>query len=269
MFFEKLNDRLSTERKPEAAKKLNDLVKREKNLLRAVELCANERKECAKQLSAWGNEQEEDVSDVSDKLGVLIYEIAELEDKFIDRHDQYRITLKSIRDLEASVQTPRDRKVKILQEIARLKYKQPDSPQITIKEQELVRAEAESLVAEAQLSNTTREKVKSAFEYHFDALAEYAEKVGLIAGYGRALLNLIDDTPVTPGETRPQYDGYEASKQIIIDAETALSSWTQTSAQIHPTLTIRDHGASENYENSIEGDVGEHEGFDETVAEQQ
>jgi len=40
-------------------------------------------------------------------------------------------------------------------------------------EQELVRAEAESLVAEAQLSNITREKLKSAFTYQFDALREH------------------------------------------------------------------------------------------------
>lgn len=51
------------------------------------------------------------MSDVTDKLGVLIYEIGELEDQFVDRYDQYRITIKSIRNIEASVQPSRDRKV--------------------------------------------------------------------------------------------------------------------------------------------------------------
>lgn len=49
------------------------------------------------------------MSDVTDKLGVLIYEIGELEDQFVDRYDQYRVTIKSIRNIEASVQPSRDR----------------------------------------------------------------------------------------------------------------------------------------------------------------
>lgn len=48
------------------------------------------------------------MSDVTDKLGVLIYEIGELEDQFVDRYDQYRVTMKSIRNIEASVQPSRD-----------------------------------------------------------------------------------------------------------------------------------------------------------------
>lgn len=106
-------------------------------------------------------------------------------------------------------------KQKITDQIAQLKYKDPNSPKIVVLEQELVRAEAESLVAEAQLSNITREKLKAAFTYQFDALREHSEKLALIAGYGKHLLQLVDDTPVTPGETRPAYDGYEASKGYV------------------------------------------------------
>lgn len=62
------------------------------------------------QLSIWGEGGDEDVSDVTDKLGVLLYEIGELEDQYVDRYDQYRITMKSIRNIEASVQPSRDRK---------------------------------------------------------------------------------------------------------------------------------------------------------------
>lgn len=62
------------------------------------------------QLSLWGENTDEDVSDVTDKIGVLIYEIGELEDQYVDRYDQYRITMKSIRNIEASVQPSRDRK---------------------------------------------------------------------------------------------------------------------------------------------------------------
>ena len=59
-------------------------------------------------MSIWGEDCDDDVSDIADKLGVLIYEIGELEDQFIDKYDQYRVTVKSIRNIEASVQPSRD-----------------------------------------------------------------------------------------------------------------------------------------------------------------
>ena len=230
---------------PDLARKLSQLVKMEKNVMRSMELVARERMETAQQLSIWGEACDEDVSDVTDKLGVLLYEIGELEDLFVDRYDQYRVTIKSIRNIEASVQPSRDRKQKITDEIAKLKYKDPNSPRIVVLEQELVRAEAESLVAEAQLSNITREKLKGAFQYQFDALREHCEKVAVIAGYGKHLLDLVDDTPVTPGETRQAYDGYDASKAIIQDCEDALTNWVSSKAVVKSNLSTRSRTLSQ------------------------
>ncbi|KAK4964185.1 lipid-binding protein [Elasticomyces elasticus] len=224
---------------PDLAKKLSQLVKMEKNVMRSMELVGRERMEVAQQLSIWGEACDDDVSDVTDKLGVLIYEIGELEDQFVDKYDQYRVTIKSIRNIEASVQPSRDRKQKITDQIAQLKYKEPNSPKIVVLEQELVRAEAESLVAEAQLSNITREKLKAAFTYQFDALREHSEKMAIIAGFGKHLLELVDDTPVTPGETRNAYDGYEASKAIIQDCEDALTNWVHQNAKVTASLSTR------------------------------
>lgn len=236
---------------PDLAKKLSQLVKMEKNVMRSLEMVAKERMEVAQQLSLWGEACDEDVSDVTDKLGVLLYEIGELEDQYVDRYDQYRVTMKSIRNIEASVQPSRDRKQKITDQIAQLKYKEPNSPRIVVLEQELVRAEAESLVAEAQLSNITREKIKAAYTYQFDALREHCEKVAIIAGYGKHLLELIDDTPVTPGETRPAYDGYEASKAIIQDCEDALTNWVTQNAAVSAKLSTRSRTLSQRRRNNI------------------
>ena len=246
---------------PELSRKLSQLVKTEKNVLRALEVVSNERRAAARQLSLWGSENDDDVSDVTDKLGVLIFELGELQDQFIDKYDQYRVTMKSIRNIEASVQPSRDRKEKITDEIAHLKYKDPSSTKIPVLEQELVRAEAESLVAEAQLSHITREKLKAAFNYQFDSIRELAEKFALIAGYGKALLELLDDSPVTPGETRPAYDGYDASRQIIMDAEGALEAWTLDVAAVKPTLsfhqTVDDVYEEEDGEEVQEGEEGQ------------
>jgi hypothetical protein len=142
-------------------------------------------------------------------------------------------------------------KQKITDEIAKLKYKDPNSPRIVVLEQELVRAEAESLVAEAQLSNITREKLKAAFQYQFDALREHCEKVAIIAGYGKHLLDLVDDTPVTPGETRASYDGYDASKAIIQDCEEALANWVTSKAAVKSDVSQRTRTLSQRRREAI------------------
>lgn len=169
------------------------------------------------------------------------------------------MTIKSIRNIEASVQPSRDRKQKITDQIAQLKYKEPNSPKIVVLEQELVRAEAESLVAEAQLSNITREKIKAAYTYQFDALREHSEKVAIIAGYGKHLLELIDDTPVTPGETRAAYDGYEASKAIIQDCEDSLTNWVHQKASVQSTLSTRARTLSQRRRSNIKARADGHD----------
>lgn len=92
-------------------------------------------------------------------------------------------------------------------------------------EQELVRAEAQSLVADAQLTNVTRQKFKEAYDVHTAAIIERAEKQILLAQQARRLVSLLDDTPTVPGEDRPAYLHAETGREILNDAEAALRGW--------------------------------------------
>ena len=155
---------------PELSKKLFKIIKSENHAIGAYEAAARERVGIAQQLSEWGEATEDEtISEISDKLGVLLAEIAEQEDIYAQALEEYRGVLKQIRNTESSVQPSRDHKTKVRplalasdfvltrqqvsDEIAKLKYKEPQSTKIVQLEQELVRAEAQSLVAEAQLSN--------------------------------------------------------------------------------------------------------------------
>ena len=75
--------------------------------------------------------------------------------------------------------------------------------------------------------------------------------MAIIAGYGKHLLELIDDTPVTPGETRPAYDGYEASKAIIQDCEDSLTNWVTQNAAVSSKLSTRARTLSTRRRNNI------------------
>ena len=139
---------------PELSRKLYKLIKSENNLITAHETAGRERVSIATQLSDWGEQTGDDgISDISDKIGVLLSEIGEQEDTYAHNLDDARGTLKAIRNTEKSVQPSRDGKAKIADEIQKLKLKEPESARLVVLEQELVRAEAENLVAEAQLTN--------------------------------------------------------------------------------------------------------------------
>ncbi|OJJ30393.1 hypothetical protein ASPWEDRAFT_45968 [Aspergillus wentii DTO 134E9] len=214
---------------PELSKKMARLVKNENAAIGAHETAGRERVSIAAQLSDWGESTEDEaVSDISDKLGVLMAEMGEQEDIFAQSLEDYRSLLKQVRDTEGSVQPSRDQRAKIADEIQRLKWKEPTSPKLETLEHELVRAEAQNLVAEAQLTNVTRQKLKEAFDIHTAAVVERAEKQILLARHSRRLLNYLDDTPVVPGDTRQAYEYAGEAKQVLEDAESDLRSWERT-----------------------------------------
>lgn len=211
---------------PELSRKLYKLIKTTNNLVGAHEQAGKERVSIATQLSEWGEQTgDEAISDVSDKVGVIMSEIGEQEDTYAHALDDARGVLKQIRNTEKSVQPTRDSKRKITDEIAKLKSKEPESTRLPVLEQELVRAEAENLVAEAQLTNITREKLKESYDAEFLATIERAEKQIILARHGRRLLHLLDDTPVVPGDQRHPYTHSAQARQILDDAEDDLRDW--------------------------------------------
>ncbi|KAI8959615.1 putative sphingolipid long chain base-responsive protein [Daldinia sp. FL1419] len=211
---------------PELSRRLYQLIKSTNNLVSAHETAGRERETIAKQLSEWGEQTGDDaVSDISDKVGVVLSELGAQEETYAHGLDEARGILKFIRNTEKSVQPSRDAKAKIADEIQRLKLKEPQSSRLVILEQELVRAEAENLVAEAQLTNITRSKLKEAYDAEFAAVIERAEKQIILAKHGRRLLELLDDSPVTPGDARHSYENGAAARQVLNDAEDDLKSW--------------------------------------------
>ena len=75
------------------------------------------------------------------------------------------------------------------------------------------------------MGEQTRQKLKQAYDLHFAATIERAEKQIILARHGRRLLSLLDDTPVVPGDIRPAFDHANQARQILHDAEEDLRDW--------------------------------------------
>lgn len=55
----------------------------------------------------------------------------------------------------------------------------------------------------------------------------------MLATQARQLINMLDDTPIVPGEERPSYDAAEAARQTLNDAEQGLRSWQPSHQRIN------------------------------------
>ncbi|RKF55604.1 Sphingolipid long chain base-responsive protein LSP1 [Golovinomyces cichoracearum] len=211
---------------PELSKKLYKMIKTENRLISGYETVSRERLCVAAQLSDWGDCTKDDaISDISSKIGILLSELGDLERLYAKNLNKSRGILKVIRDTEKSVQPSRDAKAKVLDDIFKLKAKEPESMKLITYEQEFIRAEAENLVAEAQLTNITRTNLKQAYAAEFTATIEYAEKQIIIARHGFRLLSLLDDSPVLPGDTHHAFRYAGQARQILNDAEDDLKDW--------------------------------------------
>lgn len=75
--------------------------------------------------------------------------------------------------------------------------------------------------------------MKEAYDVHFAATIERAEKQIILAKQGRRLLNLLDDTPVVPGDVRQPFTNANEARQILNDAESELQAWHPNIDPIH------------------------------------
>lgn len=81
-------------------------------------------------------------------------------------------------------------------------------------------------MAEAQLTNMTRQKFKEAYDVHTAAIIERAEKQIMLAKHARRLVNMLDDTPIVPGEERQAFARTDEAREVLNDAEASLRGWS-------------------------------------------
>jgi ABC-type transporter Mla subunit MlaD len=99
---------------PELSKRLYKLIKTDNHAIAAFESAGRETQSVASQLSDWGESTDDDgLSEVSDKLAVLLAEVADQEDLFAQNLEDSRGVLKQIRNIESSVQPSRNQKTKV------------------------------------------------------------------------------------------------------------------------------------------------------------
>lgn len=89
------------------------------------------------------------------------------------------------------------------------------------------------------LVKQTRQRLKEAYDAEFLATIERAEKQILLARHGRRLIQLLDDSPVIPGEEQRPYQHGAQARQILNDAEDDLRDWRPEADEQYTTTSNR------------------------------
>lgn len=155
----------------------------------------------------------------------------------------YRQRLKIIREKELDLTAIRDKK-------RHVESKQSGSHRSNSKgkgtdyAKEFSSLEQECRAQEQDLADYKRFAVREAFYMRFNALTEYAEKLAMIAGFGKYLVDQISIEPTPPGQPRQPYTGSEQINTIIEDAIAAIDGWRPMEQDQRPTMDLLDRQSS-------------------------
>ncbi|KAG0320078.1 hypothetical protein BGZ99_004695 [Dissophora globulifera] len=206
-------------------KTLNKWLAEMKNIDSSLKTLDKEISADAKLIAAWGTGEGDDLADVCQRMSQLMEEVGLIQQAFSLRHTAYRKTIKSMKVQEMTLDENRKKKHDLTNQIAKHQKSSKENP---IKMMELQasldRVTAELLHQELELMQFKRVTVKAAFDAKFDAMLEYAEKMALIAGYGRAITFVVD-TETQVADRMRIYNGGEYTASAVNQVKSAITAW--------------------------------------------
>ncbi|CAG8452545.1 8538_t:CDS:2 [Dentiscutata erythropus] len=228
-------------------KHLNKLIASERGVWHAFSTLAYDQNEAAKYLSIWGKSEDNDINDVTEKLGYLITKLSEAEGVLANHYSQYRSQLKEIRIREDNMREQRSRKETLWSKLEKEERKSNPSKRSEAAEKriqdyqnELDKLDKDTLEAETALADFKRKELHEALTVQFDAFLEFGERLVIISKHCKKIIDQIPLTETRPGEPREQYR--EITSQAVADAKQALENWAlpHDNYLTRPRTTISD-----------------------------
>lgn len=77
-----------------------------------------------------------------------------------------------------------------------------------------------------EMDDYKRFALREAFYVRFNAMYEYGQKMALLAGFGKYLVDLLDIEPTPPGQARAEYTKARDADRIWMDCLLAIDGWS-------------------------------------------
>ncbi|KAL5535615.1 LSP1 [Sanghuangporus sanghuang] len=200
------------------------IITSQKGVVLDFESVAKDAKSQSKELYMWGQGQDDDLKDVTDRLAYLNFVHGALSTTLASQLDSSRSTMKALRNAEKELEPKRNNRTGLQTQIGRLEHdmqKGSEKRLADLKEQ-LAKLEAEDEPAEKEIEILKRNAVRESERAKWAAIREYGEKLVLLAEASTSIIDALPSVP--PSESQP-YTGAQSTAATRASLQQALDNF--------------------------------------------
>ncbi|KAI4528812.1 hypothetical protein K525DRAFT_215436 [Schizophyllum commune Loenen D] len=226
----------------------------EKGIALDFESLSRDAKAQSKVLYTWGQNEDEDLKDVTDRLAYLNFIQGSLSTTLSAKLVAARAPLKALRDAETALAPKRQLRTTLENQIGRLETEKSrgyEQKLAGLREQ-LQRVEVESDAGEKEVELLKRKAVRESELLKWEALREYGEKLVILSQAAPRIIDALPSVPPTPNQpyTGQQITGAaRAALQRALDdyktGQVELPIHGQGDLSRHDTISFGESHASE------------------------
>ncbi|KAF9465078.1 Eisosome component PIL1-domain-containing protein [Collybia nuda] len=215
------------------------IITSEKSVAIDFDSVARDAKSQSKELYTWGQNEPEDLRDVTDRLAYLNFVQGSLASSLAIKLDAARAPLKVLRDAETALAPRRNVRAGLHTQLARLEHDQQKGTErrlIELKDQ-IAKAESDDLAQEKEIELLKRKAIRESEQLKWDAVREYGEKLVLLS---QAATPVIGALPTIPPSDVSPYKGAQVTGAARASLQRALDNYKTGHINLPPQLTAAD-----------------------------
>jgi len=227
-----LHTQYSPQVRPDA-RQLQLVITSQKGVALDFDAISRDSKSHSKELYLWGQDQTEDVKDVSDRIAYVNFVHGSLASDLSSSLDTARASYKSLRDAETSLHPRRTARSNMRAEMERIKAagsagKAPanGAERVAELQSQLAKAEADDAPQEREVALLKRRALVECERKKWAAFREYGAKLALLADASEALLAELPEQ-----EPHGAYTGATNTARIRSQLQHAIDSYAPTQGQ--------------------------------------
>ncbi|KAJ7103466.1 Eisosome component PIL1-domain-containing protein [Mycena belliarum] len=216
----------------------------EKGVAIDLDCLSRDAKAQSKELYTWGQSEEADIKDVTDRLAYLNFVHGSLASSLAVKLNTARASLKTLRDAEAALTPRRNIRAGLQLQLTRIEHDQPrgmEKRAAELKEQ-LKKHTLEDQPKETEVELLKRQAVRESEQHKWEAIREYGEKLVLLS---QAATPIISALPTFPPTATQPYTGGQATGAARASLQRALDNYKTGHINLPPQTAGSDLSRSD------------------------
>ncbi|KAF8446001.1 Eisosome component PIL1-domain-containing protein [Boletus edulis BED1] len=209
-----------------SATPMQRIITLEKGVALGFDGIARDSKAQSKELYTWGQHEDPDLTDVTDRLAYLNFSQGALSASLSAQLDSARASLKPLRDAEAAILPKRNIRAGLRTQISRIEHNPEKGAErerrVTELKEQLSRAESHDEQAEKELELLKRKVIRESEQNKWVAIREYGEKLVLLAEAAKPIIGAL---PTLPPTTTNPYAGAPITAGARVSLQHALDNY--------------------------------------------